>query len=300
MAGPLGRWPSVGTDARFHAVWLGTPAWDPAQEMRWASGMYAWLATSYGYLEPPPAYRVFIRVAPASGGTALDSSFMIVTSPRDSTTTGQPRNPRTTITHELGHLFVGQVSAPTGVSSWFSEGLNVYYTRLLPMRGGFTTVEEYGRDVNQSFTEYYTARARNLSADSIVRIGFTDEAVRHMPYVRGSLYFADLDSRIRAHSRGARNLDVVIRELFERRAKGDSITHARWKATVEREAGPGAGDEFDHVILRGDRTLVPASDAFGPCFERRGRAATEAGPASYEWVRVAGIPDSTCRRGADR
>lgn len=301
MAGVLGRYPPPGATSRLSAVWLGTPAWDPSVEMQWASEMYEWLATSYAYLRPPPSYRVFIRVGSSRGGTALDSSFMISAPSRDSASATPPRSPRETITHELGHLFVGQVVAPLGVGSWFSEGLNVYYTRLLPMRGGFTSVEQYGREINAAFQEYFYSRSRNLSADSIVRIGFADEGVRHMPYVRGSLYFADLDAKIRAASSGRRTLDVVVRELFERRAKGDSITHDLWKATVAREAGPSAPADFEAIILRGSRTLLPASEAFGPCFERRETAATRVGeserPASYEWVRVTSIPDSTCRKG---
>ena len=67
-----------------------------------------------------------------------------------------------------------------------------------------------------------------------------------------------------------------------------------------REAGPAAADDFEHVILRGDRTVVPASDAFGPCFERREVPADTvdgmARAASYEWVRILSIPDATCRK----
>jgi len=89
-----------------------------------------------------------------------------------------------------------------------------------------------------------------------------------------------------------------MRELFERRQRGESITHDVWIATVVREAGPRARDDFEGIILRGETTLVPASDAFGPCFERRplpertvdGRAL----PASFEWVRVAAVPDVRC------
>ena len=65
-------------------------------------------------------------------------------------------------------------------------------------------------------------------------------------------------------------------------------------------AGPTAREDFESVILRGDRTLVPPSDAFGPCFERRPTPAAtvsgrERGPG-FEWVRVAGKSDEECRR----
>jgi len=303
MAGPLGRYPANDSSAAFTAFWLGEPAWDPAVEMKWASEMYQYLGRAYGYLNPLPAYRVFVRTGPpggtrGGGATALANSFMIGAVARHPGAAPQGDAGRGTLTHEMGHMFVGGIEAPQGVVSWFTEGLNVHYTRLLPLRGGFTTVDEYGRDVNSSFQTYYNSKARNLSADSITRVGFTDEVVRRMPYVRGALYFADLDSKIRAHSKGKRTLDVVMRELFERRQRGESITHDVWIATVVREAGPRARDDFEGIILRGETTLVPASDAFGPCFERRplpertvdGRAL----PASFEWVRVLSVPDERC------
>lgn len=298
MAGPLGRYPATPGSSGFSAVWLGTPSFDAAAEMAWAARMYEFLGKSYGYLRPLPNYRVFIRVG-GRGGTALGSSFMAGATPREPGAAATGEAPRETFTHEMGHLFVGGIDAPQGVQSWFSEGLNTYYTRLLPMRGGFTSVEEYGRAINADFDAYWYGSARNFSADSITRIGFGDEAVRHMPYVRSSLYFADLDSRIRARSHGRRTLDEVMRELFERRARGEHFDHAMWKETVAREVGETASAQFDSLIIRGTSTLVPASDAFGPCFERRATPARiESGvtrPGGYRWVRRAAVPDSTCR-----
>ena len=299
MAGPLGKYPAQGGGAGFSAVWLGTPAWDPEPEMRWTATMYEYLGKNYRYLNPLPSYRVFVRVG-AQGGTALGASFMGGAAARQPGAAPQGQSPRETFTHEMGHLFVGAVRAPDGISSWFSEGLNTYYTRLLPMRGGFTSVDDYGKDINRAFREYYDGSARNFSADSITRVGFTDNTIRHMPYVRSSLYFADLDSRIRAHSRGARNLDAVLQELFVRRASGTAFDHAAWIEIVVREAGAEAAAMFQNIIIAGTQTLVPASDAFGPCFERRDVAAQvadgkETRRAGYAWVRVPGRSDEQCR-----
>ncbi len=298
MAGPVSRYPARADSSRFSAVWLGTPTFDPAKEMAWAERMYAWLGKSYGYLRPLPAYRVFVRVG-WRGGTALGSSFMVGAMPRSPGANAEGESPRETIAHEMGHRFVGGIDAPQGVQSWFTEGLNTYYTRLLMMRGGFSSVDEYGSAVNAAFRDYWFGKARNWSADSIVKIGFNDEAVRHMPYVRGSLYFANVDAEIRARSHGRRTLDEVVRELFERRERGEPFNTNTWIETVTREAGPQARTEFEDLILKGTATLVPASDAFGPCLMRRATAPSDSGgvarPAAYEWVRVASVPDSTCR-----
>ena len=297
MAGPLGRYPEQGPRRGFSAAWLGTPSFDVRQEMAWAADMYDFLAKSYRYLDPAPPYRVFIRVLPSGGrgATALQHSFMLSTGP--GAPGGAARAPRETMTHEMGHMWVGGIEGPIGVTSWFSEGLNTYYTRLLPMRGGFDSVSVYGQSINAAFRNYYTSRARNLSADSIVKIGFNDDEVRHIPYVRGSMYFADLDSKLRAASGGRRNLDSLMLELFRRRERGERFDHAAWVAAVTKELGPTAGEQFEAVILRGE-TIVPAPDAFGPCFERRPTTWSLDGGRQvegFEWVRVASIPDTQCR-----
>lgn len=292
MAGPVGRYPASGAEGRFSATWLGTPAWDPAATMTWARRMYESLGEQYGYLSPLPTYRVFVRVG-SRGGTALGSSFMLGTTRRGDSAAVDPEGPRLTIAHEMGHLFVGSIEAPLGVASWFTEGLNTYYTRLLPMRGGFITVDEYVRQVNADFQAYFRSPSRNLSADSIVKVGFRDEDTRHIPYLRGSFYFADLDVKIREASGGRRTLDRVLRELFEARARGQRLDHDLWIRTVVREAGPSARDDFEAIVLRGERTVVPPAGAFGPCVTRREVAA--AGGMSYEWVRMPGRTDAQCR-----
>jgi len=263
--------------------------------MGWAEQMYQFLGKQYKYLDPPPPYRVFIRVG-FNSGTALTRSFMGGARPRQASAAPSGQASRGTFTHEMGHMWVGGIQGPEGVTSWFSEGLNTYYTRLLPMRGGFTSVDEYGRDVNRAFKDYYTNVARNLSADSIVKIGFGDGNVRHIPYVRGALYFADLDSKIRAFSKNKRNLDKVLFDMFQARERGEPFTHETWKQIVTREAGPTAADEFERIILKGE-TLLPASDAFGPCFERRPTKYSAEGKELdiFEWARVANIPDEKCR-----
>ena len=298
MAGPLGKSRGTGLAIGFTAAWLGEPAFDAAREMAWAARMYAYLAMSYRYLDPPPHYRVFIRVLPdARGATALANSFMLVAPPAGASAPSTA-SIRETMTHEMGHMWVGDIEGPIGVTSWFTEGLNTYYTRLLPMRAGFDSVGEYGRRINEDFKTYFTSPARNLSADSIVKIGFNDEDVRHIPYYRGSFYFADLDSRIRAASHGRRNLDSLVISRFRRRVLGERFDQDAWIAAVTKEIGPSARADFERVILRGE-TIVPPSDAFGPCVTRRPASLTPKSGgvpvAGYQWVRVDSIPDARCR-----
>ncbi|MGH8194908.1 MAG: hypothetical protein ACREQ8_10980 [Woeseiaceae bacterium] len=297
MAGPAGRFPETGDANGFSATWLGTPPFDPRAEMEFAGEVYAYLGDFFPHLDPTPRYRVFMRILetpPFGGGTALTNSFMLSRGPAkpDESTDG----PDGLFFHEMIHQFTGGIEGPVGVTSWFSEGLTSYYTTLLQLRGGFSSVDDYGEALNDVFRRYYSSPARNWSAERIVETGFGDEDVRHTPYVRGHVYFANLDSQIRAASHGRRNLDIVLRELFARRENGETFDRDAWIAVVTQEVGREAAQQFEAVILEGE-TLVPASDAFGPCFERRARQYDAGGKemSGYEWVRIAGVEDERCR-----
>ena len=300
LAGPAGRYPRSGMARGFSAAWLGNVPFDAPAEMAWAAKVYDFLGTAFGTLHPVPRFRVFLRILPAApcgGGTALEHSFMLSRCEATPDSTGRGEGPRETFVHEMVHQWVGQVEAPVGVSSWFSEGLTTHFTRVLPMRGGFTTIDDFAREVNASARGYYGSVARTWSADSITAVGFGSEDIRHVPYHRGALYFADLDARIRAHSSGTRRLDDLLRELFTRRERGERFDHAAWIAAVTAELGPGEEALWRRVILDGEE-IVPASDAFGPCLERRDETYQVAGRPvlGYRWVRAPDVPEAACRR----
>ncbi len=304
LAGPLGRYVPADNDGGFQAHWLGQPPFDPHREMAWTARAYQYLR-SFWRDTVTRSYHVLLRAVPTAaerlGGTALRNSFMVATptGTPDSTRTG----PRGTIFHEIGHYWIGGLSDGRGGSAyapWFGEGLNVHYTRLLLLRSGLGSVEDYVRDVNASVRGYYTSPYRNLGSDSVARLGFAagvgPGSAQNQAYVRGSLFFAELDARIRAGSGGRRQLDDVIRSVFERRARGESIDQAALIAAFVNELGPSAAELFDAVIVRG-KTLVPASTAFGPCLERREVKYTlpDGEVDGYEWIRRPAVSDHECR-----
>jgi hypothetical protein len=299
MAGPLGHFERDGSG--FHAYWLGTPAFDPSREMVWAGTAYEYLRKFYRDTLTSP-YRVFIRAipgAPSLGGTALGRSFMVGTGTGAGDSSAH--SPRETIAHEMGHMWVGNLNGGgVGGTTWFNEGLNVYYTRLLLLRSGLDSVALYERSINGSARAYYSSPFRNAPADSLARVGFASGigagSAQNVPYQRGSLYFADVDYQIRQASDGKRTLDDVMLPLFERRRHGEQLDRNSLVEMLVKEIGPKARDEFEAVILRGE-TLTVASGAFGPCFERRTVTSTAAGQQveGYEWTRVPSVPDEKCR-----
>lgn len=298
MTGPFGHYEGQGDSAGFNAAWLGHSPFDAASEMAWAADAYAYLGKAFGYLDPVPPYRVFMRFvdgAPCGGGTALGASFMYA---RCALPQGETApSPRETLVHEMVHMWVGGIEGPQGVTSWFTEGLTTHFTRLMMLRGGLDSVEAYGVHINRSAQALYGLAAQDMSAQEIVAVGFADGDIRHIPYHRGAFYFADLDARIRERSNGTRTLDTVLRPMFEARQAGQTFDHAAWVALISAEIGPGAGEEFEARILRGE-AFAPHPNAFGPCFVRRDKTyeIEGRGPVDrYEWVRQTDVPDDLCR-----
>ena len=297
MVGPLGRYRSAAMP--FSAYWLGKSAFEPRREMAWTERAYR---SQQQFFKDSTAreYRVFVRAAAgAGGGTALRNSFMLGTAPgnADSSKPG----PRETLAHEMGHMFVGSVAAGgAGGATWFNEGLNVHYTRLVLLRAGLESVDGYLRSVNSTARGYYTNPFRNASADSLDRVGFSagvaGGSAQNVPYTRGSLFFADADAKIRAASGGHRTLDDVMLPLFERRRAGETLTVETLLGALAVDLGRSVRERFEAVILRGE-TIVPDPNAFGPCFERRPTTFTNQGKAvdGYEWVRKPGVSDQECR-----
>ncbi len=296
MAGHLGRLPVRGSTHGFTAYWLGTPPFDAKREMQWTAQMYTYLRTFFRDTTDDP-FRVFVRVLPGQNGypgTALLNSFMLGTPVRSGDSVSSA--PRETLTHEMVHHWAVGIDGPEGTVTWFPEGLATYYARLLPMKAGLDSVTSFIESVNKTARAYYTSPARNLPADEIGRAGFSNPSARNLPYARGSLYFADVDAQLRAASGGRRKLEDIVFPIFDRVRRGERVTQDDFVAALVRDLGPSARAQFEAVMVRGE-TLVPAANAFGPCFDRKSTSFTVDGKTieGYEWIRLAWVPDDQCR-----
>jgi hypothetical protein len=332
MAGPLNRYPAKGDRDGFAAYWHGTPPWDAPKAMAWVASMYEYMRKFWNETTPR-RYRVMGRMLPppAYGGTALPNHFIFnaPAGPRDTTETG----PLLLLAHETGHLFVRGLQNPGGggpSNNWFTEGLNEYYAVTLALRSGLAPLDLVLQEMNLQTRNYYTNPRKNMPADSVARANpMTDGKAQNVSYERGILFWADMDARIRAASNGRRNLDSVMIPLVTRARTlgGDGglgnqarvggqpgwFTPDELVDSLAKAAGPAARAMFDSVIVRG-KSIVPVSNAFGPCFELRptrlpdrymgsadARAAAAGAPPvpeidAYLWARVSSVPDERCRK----
>ncbi len=328
MAGPLHRYPAKGDRDGFVAYWHGTTRWDGARDMSWVASMYEYMRKFHGETGPR-RYRVMGRMLPppAYGGTALANHFIFnaLNAQYDSSDTG----PLILLAHETGHLFIRGLQNPGGggpSNNWFSEGLNEFYAISLALRSGLATPKMVLDEINLQTRNYFTNPRKNMPADSVAMNNpLTDVMAQNISYERGTLFWAEMDARIRAASKGKRSLDNVIVPLITRaRNAGDDgsfttqarpgwFTPAELVDSLEKEAGPAARALYDSVVVRG-KDIVPSKGAFGPCFELRpaktqGRylgsnaarqAAVGLPPAPdidvFLWFRVASVPDNRCQK----
>ena len=298
LVGRLGCYEPTTANTGFHAYWLGRPAYDPQKEMAWLFQAYENMRSFYHSTDASP-YRVFVRAVGRGGGTASGRSFMgsVPAGIEDSAV----QAPRVTIAHEIGHHFVGDLTGGQPEDApWYEEGLNTHYTRLLLLRAGLLSLSEYATEINTYARSYYSNPYRNLTSDSIRVIGYSAgfgaAGAQNLAYSRGSLFWGDIDGRIRAASRGRHKLDDVIGPLLLARDNGQPLTQEVLLDALVKELGASVREQFDAVITRGG-TLVPASNAFGPCLERREAKYSVQGREydGYQWVRVPSVPDERCR-----
>lgn len=269
LAGPLGTYPENYAGSQFRSAWLGTPPFDPKTEMEWSQKAYFALRQFFGERTAIPFY-FFMRAGKDNegyGGAALANSFLLFAPEAGTVPKADP--PRLVIAHEMTHHFAGVLSSPDGIEgSWFGEGLAEYYSRWITFRAGLISAAEFAKAVNGAAQAYYTNPLKNLPNDKIAEGFWRDKNVQGLPYQRGFFYFVDANQKLLSASHGKVSVDSVVLSLLKRRNGGEQLTPQMWKEAIQKELGRSGGEEFEAVIFHGD-LVVPASDSFGPCFERK-------------------------------
>ena len=257
MAGHLKREPEK-LQGAFSAVWTGDPGFDPRPSLRWAQQLHGWMSRFFG--DPREVtYRIFLRYNPAAnagGGTAFPNSFLW--------TYGQGvtgSHMQSILGHEMTHTWTA-----TDMGKWFDEGLAVYYQQRLPWMAGMVSNSAYLADINKTAARYYTNELSHLADADVLRDYWSDVRLIVIPYDRGAMYFAILDSKIRNTSHGKRSIDDLIRLIVDRNRSDLSTDETFWLALLQRELGDD-GLAVHRAMMNGE-TLVPNSDAYSPCFRR--------------------------------
>jgi hypothetical protein len=262
MGGALGREPMSPAADGFFAVWQGSPPFDARSLMQWTHRLYSFDVKFFEH--SADNYSIFLRYNPINAGGGIQVGPSFVGTFDNKTDKSQFE---ITLAHEMVHTFVEGLQADDDFEVlWYSEGLAVYYERVLPFRAGLIDRFAFLKDVNDTAARYYTDILNTTPNSGIAARFWADTRVRVLPYDRGALYFALVDEEVRKASGGARSLDDLVLEMLRRRRAGLSFTVADWRELVTKALGPPGAEQLD-AMLAGKVLSLP-SDSFGPCFER--------------------------------
>ena len=165
-------------------------------------------------------------------------------------------------THEYFHNWnnpqLGQFPEPQALLYWFSEGFTDYYTSLLQLRWGMSTLEQYATAYDGVLKSLAEMPEGDLPNSEVAKRFFTDgNTVGRLPYWRGMLVAAQWDASIRAHSHGRQSLDDAMRLLRSQHADHDPMLDVRRIVEVMHAFGvsdPAA--DLAREIDRGEPTRL--------------------------------------------
>ncbi len=230
------------------------------------------VAASHQYWGTPtePYFVSMIPVeAPANsqslGGTNLGDSFAFFA------TSNMDRDIlREILVHEYSHNWMpsrlggGIEGEQEPAGYWLSEGFNDYLTQRIGVLGHVWTAEWSIGSWNEKLQEYWTSPVYAEPNSTIVTNFWANRNYQRLPYLRGMMFAALVEHRIREATNGQRDLDDVFRLMLDNEAHDHAI--AAFLPLVATVSGLDLSDEFRRHIIEGQPVEIPAG-AFGACGE---------------------------------
>jgi len=171
------------------------------------------------------------------------------------------------LAHEAFHTWNGakiRRRDPEVLVYWFSEGFSDYYARLLLLRAGLLTLEEYLQEYNKMLKRYFTSSARFAKNSRLLEDSWSNE-LRQMPYYRGDIVAHNLNAQIRLTSADSLSLDDAMHKiLVAATQRNEVISDSSLYALFKSYAGKNNVTELRQSIDDG-APLRFAPNALGPC-----------------------------------
>lgn len=174
-----------------------------------------------------------------------------------------------TIAREFFHTWLGDgitFAEPEELIYWFKEGFSNYYGRLILLRAGIISLDEYINQYNQVLRQYFTSPVRYEKNERLVKDFWNDADLNKLPYLRGDIIAHNINCTIMKNSNGQKSLDDLIRDLYKR-SRGEALilSNGSLSALIRFYAGDATLSDIMRT-LNSSATLKVSADALGPCF----------------------------------
>ena len=202
----------------------------------------------------------------SSTGTGKGDAFAI----EATTNVDLTRDPHF-LAHEYMHSWISNQVGGLPVEDeardyWFSEGFTDFYATRVLLQSGIWSLEDYAARYNQVLTRYGGSPARNLTADQVMAVFWTNQDAQQSPYDRGRLLALSSDRAVRETSGGELSLDDVMRRQRDAVRAGAKGYGAALFPGMLRAVAPGTdvqGDLARYVTAGETVRLTPG--VFGAC-----------------------------------
>lgn len=174
------------------------------------------------------------------------------------------------LAHEIFHTWLGEkinLAGPESLLYWFSEGFSDYYARLLLLRAGLISLEEYITEYNKVLNQYFKSPVRYVKNDRIADGFWNNSDLNKLPYLRGDILAHNINYAIMKNSGWKKNLDDLMRDLFKRSQEEGMLVSAGSLNNLIRFYG---GDQIlaDVMkVLNSGAAIKSNPDALGSCVE---------------------------------
>lgn len=180
------------------------------------------------------------------GGTALHNSFTMYISK------GVNKRIYVFFAHEHLHTWIGgkiSNNEQEELNYWWTEGFTDYYSRVLALRSGGISTEEFISECNEFFRNYYLSPVLNEPNTRIKRDFWKDDNVGKLPYYRGFVFAIYLNYLIKKNNPD-NSLDNVMLDLFKN-AKHKEFSSSYFKSIVKKYIPQGINKEISEFIDQG-------------------------------------------------
>lgn len=267
LAGPVKsyRAPGQAKDAGLGVYALGVPPEQLRSAGEWTARAYAAEVKAFNLTEKRP-YRFMIRSYDGgvnASGRAAEQSFLLYVPPGSDPGTNFLHN---VVAHEMVHSLARYLEKEREDGDWYTEGIANYLAMTVPNAAGLYTASQYLDLVKAESAGYYTNAQRSVPNDKLASIVWSGRNAWSLPYKRGSMYFADLDAKLRTRGAKVTVLDLV-NEVSKRINAGEPADRHTWLEVLSERAGRWAVSDWNDMMS--GKVIFPAKGAFGACMQSR-------------------------------
>lgn len=136
------------------------------------------------------------------------------------------------------------------LSYWWTEGFTDYYSRVLALRSGGITIDQFISECNQLLRNYYLSPVINKSNSDIKKNFWKDDNIQKLPYYRGFVFAMYLNGLIKLDNDN-KSLDNIVLDLFKGTEQKE-FSPELFKKISNDHISHGIEKEFSEYIDKGE------------------------------------------------